>query len=42
MTHTPKKPASVSQEFYDLGYAGTSSSNLGAGYSNLASAVITG
>ena len=42
LEHTPKKPSSVSQEFYDLGYQGTSSSNLGWGYSNLADAVIRG
>lgn len=42
MEHTPKKPASVSQAFYELGYSGTSKSNLGTGYSNLAEAMIHG
>ena len=42
LSHTPKKPASVSQEFYDLGYSGTSASNLGLGYTNLSQAVIDG
>lgn len=42
LTHTPKKPAGVSQEFYELGYQGTSSSNLGWGDRTLASVVING
>lgn len=42
LTHTPKKPAGVSQEFYELGYEGTSSSNLGWGNRTLASVVVNG
>lgn len=42
LNHTPEKPASVSQEFYELGYSGTSASNLGRGHSNLAEDVIDG
>ena len=42
MTHTPSKPDGMDDELYQLGYEGTSSSNIAAGYSNLASAVING
>lgn len=42
LDHTPKKPEGVSAEFYDLGYKGTSSSNLGQGYRNLVHAVLGG
>ena len=42
MTHTPSKPEGMDDELYQLGYQGTSSSNIAAGYSNLASAVING
>lgn len=42
LNHTPKKPAGVSDDFYELGYDGTSSSNLGWGYRTLASAVVSG
>lgn len=42
MDHRPKQPEGVSDEFYKLGYKGTSSSNLGRGYLNLAYAVING
>ncbi len=42
LTHTPDKPSDMSDEFYQLGFEGTSSSNLGQGYGNLAQAVIYG
>ncbi len=42
MTHTPRKPNGVSEDFYRLGYSGTSSSNLGWGYQNIADAVVRG
>ena len=42
MEHKPKKPAGVSQEFYQLAYEGTSSSNLGQGYRNLSTAITDG
>ncbi len=34
-SHTPPKPADMSQAFYDVGYASTSSSNIGWGYSDI-------
>ncbi|MDO4439154.1 MAG: Ig-like domain-containing protein [Eubacteriales bacterium] len=42
LTHTPNKPASVSDSFYELAYAGTSSSNIAMGYNNLAEAIVEG
>lgn len=42
LQHTPAKPNGVSDEFYKLGYAGTSASNIGMGYTNLGDAVING
>src|SRR5665647_1424141 len=36
-SHTPSKPADMDDAFYQAGYTATSSSNLGWGYSNLAS-----
>lgn len=33
LTHTPVRPADMDQAFYDRGYASTSSSNIGSGYS---------
>lgn len=35
ISHTPKKPATVSDELYQLGYKGANTSNLGAGYDTL-------
>ena len=42
LSHTPDKPANMDQSQYETGFAGTSSSNLGWGYGNLASAVLEG
>lgn len=42
MTHYPDKPSGVSQEFYEDGYKGTSSSNLGKGHSNIVDALNRG
>lgn len=42
LTHTPRKPDSVSQDFYLRGYMGTTSSNLGKGYSSVSNAIISG
>ncbi len=36
-SHTPPKPSDMPQAFYDRGYASTSSSNIGWGYSTSAS-----
>lgn len=38
-SHTPARPADMSLEFYQRGYASTSSSNIGSGYSDLESFV---
>ena len=37
LSHTPPKPADMSQSFYDIGYDSTSKSNLGRGHSTAAS-----
>ena len=46
MTHTPNEAeclaAGVTKAVYDKGYAGTSTSNLGGGYSSIAQVMITG
>lgn len=42
LNHTPTKPQGMSESLYQLGYKGTSSSNLAAGFSSLSDAVITG
>ena len=42
LSHNPQKPAGVSDEFYELAYEGTSSSNLAMGYRNLSQNIITG
>ena len=42
LTHTPERPEGVSDAFYEMAYEGTSSSNIGMGYRNLADAVIRG
>ena len=42
LTHYPDKPEGMSDELYDLGYSGTSTSNLGAGYSSLTDVMING
>ncbi|MGV8083400.1 MAG: CAP domain-containing protein [Coriobacteriia bacterium] len=34
LSHTPPKPADMDQAFYDRGYASTSSSNIGSGFSD--------
>jgi hypothetical protein len=34
-SHTPPKPADMSQSFYDIGLSSTSKSNIGYGYTNL-------
>ncbi|MBR0085194.1 MAG: CAP domain-containing protein, partial [Lachnospiraceae bacterium] len=40
LTHYPERPSGMSDELYDLGYSGTSSSNLAAGYTPLSRAVL--
>lgn len=35
LDHTPSKPDDMDQEFYEVGYKGTSSSNLGMGHNSL-------
>lgn len=42
LTHYPDQPSGVSDAFYEDGYKGTSSSNLGMGYSNLTAALKNG
>jgi uncharacterized protein YkwD len=34
-SHTPAKPADMSQSFYDIGLSSTSTSNIGSGYKDL-------
>lgn len=36
-SHTPPKPADMTQSFYDTGYSSTSTSNIGRGYKDLVS-----
>lgn len=40
LSHFPEKPSDMSQSMYDLGYKGTSSSNLAWGYQSIASSVL--
>lgn len=42
MTHYPKKPADMDEEFYNIGSNGAGSSNLGYGYNSLSSAICDG
>jgi uncharacterized protein YkwD len=42
LTHYPYKPEDMSQEFYDLGYKCTTSSNLGAGYVSIVHSIVDG
>jgi putative cell wall-binding protein/uncharacterized protein YkwD len=35
LSHTPAKPSDMSQAFYDVGLASTSTSNIGSGYTSL-------
>ena len=42
LSHTPAQPEGMPDELYELGCSGTSSSNLAAGYGNLADAVLNG
>lgn len=42
LSHSPSKPEGMSDELYDLGYTGASSSNIGMGYTNIAHSVIKG
>lgn len=42
MSHFPAKPAGMDDSLYELGYSGTSSSNLAWGYSTLVDALLYG
>ena len=42
LTHTPAQPEGMSDELYQLGYSGTSQSNLAMGYRNLPRAIYAG
>ena len=42
LSHTPPKPAGMSDELYNMGYTGSSSSNIAMGFGNVASSVIRG
>ncbi|MDO5147033.1 MAG: CAP domain-containing protein [Eubacteriales bacterium] len=42
LSHYPEQPANMSEELYHLGYSGAGSSNLGVGYGNLYSAIVSG
>ena len=41
-SHYPSQPADMPDDFYQLGLKGTSSSNIGWGYSNIVSSVVRG
>ncbi|OZM56604.1 hypothetical protein CIB95_10285 [Lottiidibacillus patelloidae] len=40
LTHYPQKPADMSQEFYDIGYSATTSSNIAQGFNDISPTVI--
>ena len=42
LSHSPAKPAGISDALYDLGYEGAGSSNIGAGYTNPADSIVRG
>ncbi len=42
LSHAPAKPSGMEDTFYNLGYQGAASSNLGAGYRNPAASVLQG
>lgn len=42
ISHTPPKPSDMSEELYQLGYKGASSSNLGRGHSGIYSSILDG
>ena len=41
-SHTPSKPSDMDDDFYNLAYSSTSSSNIGMGYQSLASSIKDG
>ena len=40
LSHSPRKPSGMSSELYNLGYTGSSKSNLGMGYSNIPDSIV--
>ena len=42
LSHYPTQPSDMADDFYNLGYYGSSHSNIASGYSNLASAITAG
>lgn len=42
LSHTPSQPSGFPDDLYNDGYKGSSSSNIGMGYSSIASSVISG
>ncbi len=42
LSHEPEQPSGVPNDFYNLGYLGTSHSNLGMRYRNLSDSIING
>ena len=42
LSHTPNKPANMSEDLYQLGYEGTSHSNIGFGYGSVNGSIIDG
>lgn len=40
LSHTPTKPTNMNSDLYDLGYAGSQSSNLAVGYKNPAASIL--
>jgi uncharacterized protein YkwD len=42
LSHTPPKPADMSEDIYKIGYSSTSSSNIAMGYGSIQSSIING
>lgn len=42
LTHFPNKPDDMDQDFYNIRYSSTSSSNIGAGYTSLVHSIVSG
>ncbi len=42
MMHNPKRPTNMNEDFYELGYSGASTSNIGIGYPDIKSSILKG
>ena len=42
LTHTPSKPGNMDTTLYEMGYKGSSESNIAVGYTNIADSVLNG